>query len=95
MIRRRHLMRISPHRNPKRPSQPKIRKFKVIILVDQQVLGFEVPVEDSVGVAVEEAGGELVGEFLVGVGERVESAISENRKRDETVILTINSDAHR
>ena len=83
-------MRISPHRNPKRPSQPKIRQFQVIVLVNQQVLGFEVAVEDSVRVAVEQAGGELVGEFLflvLGVwvgGEgrgRGEGVVSESRKR--------------
>jgi hypothetical protein len=55
---------ISPHGNTKRPRQAEICKLEVVTFVDQQVLGLEIPMEDSVRVAIKEPGAELMSEFL-------------------------------
>lgn len=40
-------MRVDSNRNTKGPSQAKISQFDNSLVVDQEVLGFQVPVEDS------------------------------------------------
>lgn len=40
-------MGVDPNRNTKRSSQAKICQFDYSLVVDQEVLGFQVPVEDS------------------------------------------------
>lgn len=57
-------MGIRPQRDPKRTRQPEIGQFQVSLLVDQQVLGFQIAMQDAVRVAVVDAADELVGEFL-------------------------------
>lgn len=42
-----HLVGIHPHRNTKGPSQAKVCQFDNALIVNQEVLGFQVPVEDS------------------------------------------------
>lgn len=59
-----YLVGISPHGNTKRPRQAEICELEVIALVNQQVLGFEVAMKDSVRMAVEEPRTELMSEFL-------------------------------
>lgn len=44
--------------------EAEVGEFEVAFFVDEEVLGFEVAVEDAVGVAVADAFDELVGEFL-------------------------------
>ena len=59
-----YLMGISPHGNTKRPCQAEICKLEVVALVDQQVLGLEVAMKDSVRMAVKKPRTELMREFL-------------------------------
>lgn len=42
-----HLVCVDPDRNTKGPSQAKVCKFDNTFVVNQEVLGFQVPVEDS------------------------------------------------
>lgn len=44
--------------------EAEVADLEVAVGGDEEVLGFEVAVEDSVGVAVADAGEELMGEFL-------------------------------
>jgi len=44
--------------------EAEVGEFKIAFFVDEEVLGFEVAVQDAVGVAVAGAEEELVGEFL-------------------------------
>jgi hypothetical protein len=55
---------IRAHRDPERAREPKVREFEIVGAVDEQVLRFEVTVQDPVCMAVEQARGQLVGEFL-------------------------------
>ena len=57
-------MRVRAHRYTERPCQPKVRKLKVIILVDKQVLGLQISMENTMGMAIEETSCELVQETL-------------------------------
>jgi hypothetical protein len=66
-------VRISSHRKPERPRQPKIGELEVVMLVDEKVLGFEVAVQDTAGMAVHQAKVELVREFLDNLTQSVES----------------------
>lgn len=59
-------MRVRAHRDPERPREPKVGELEVVVLVDEQVLRLQVPMEYPVRVAVEQARGELVCEFLPG-----------------------------
>jgi hypothetical protein len=55
---------ISPHWNAESSSQPKVRKLEIIILINQEILGLQVAMKDSVGMAVQQALVELMAEFL-------------------------------
>lgn len=57
-------MSISTQRDTKRPRQTEITNLEITRLVDQQILRFEVSMEDTVAVAVVETFDELVREFL-------------------------------
>lgn len=46
------LVGICAHWNTEGPREPEIRQLQVVILVDQQVLRFQVSVKDPVGVAI-------------------------------------------
>lgn len=46
-----HLVGVHPHRNPEGPSQAKVRQFDDTFVVNQEVLGLQVPVEDSTAMA--------------------------------------------
>ena len=63
---RTYLMCVGSHRNAKRASKAEVGELQVVVLADQQVLRLEVTVEDAMGMAVEEARGELMCEFLRG-----------------------------
>lgn len=64
-----YLVGISPHGNTKRPRQAEICKLEVVAFVDQQVLGLEIAMKDSVRMAIKETGTELMSEFLTTRGE--------------------------
>jgi hypothetical protein len=49
----------------RKPCSTLTADLQVSRFVNKQVLGFEVPVEDAVGVAVVQALDELIGEFLL------------------------------
>jgi hypothetical protein len=55
---------VRPERDAKRPGEPKVGELEVAVLVDEQVLGLEIAVEDPVGVTVVEALDELQRESL-------------------------------
>jgi hypothetical protein len=55
---------VRPERDAKRSGEPKVGELEVAVLVDEQVLGLEIAVEDPVGVAVVEALDELQRESL-------------------------------
>ena len=59
-----NLMRICPHGNAERASEPEVGELEVVIFIDQKILRLEVAVEDAMRVTVEQARRELVGEFL-------------------------------
>lgn len=43
-----YLMRICPHGDTESSGESKVRKLEVVILVDQQILGLQVAVKDTV-----------------------------------------------
>jgi hypothetical protein len=47
-------MSVCPHRNAKGACQSKVRKFQVVILVNEKILWLKITVEDAMGMAVEE-----------------------------------------
>lgn len=57
-------MGVGAERHTEGAGETEIGELEVAFLVDEEVLGFEVAVEDAVGVAVACAFEELVGEFL-------------------------------
>lgn len=57
-------MRVGAEGDAKGAREAEIGKFEVAVAVDEEVLGFQVAVEDAVGVAVSDAGEELGGEFF-------------------------------
>lgn len=59
-----YLVGISPHGNTKRPRQAKVCKLEVVAFVNQQVLGFEITMKNSMRMAVKEPRTELMSEFL-------------------------------
>ena len=58
------LVSVCPERDAERARETEIGELEVVVPVDQQVLRFEVAMEDAVRVAVEETRGELMREFL-------------------------------
>lgn len=61
-------MGISPQRNSERSGQSEICQLQVSLFVDEQVLGFQISMEDSVGVAVVQSFDELKSEPLRAFG---------------------------
>ena len=57
-------MGVSPERHAEGSCQTEVGEFEVAVFIDEEVLGFQVAVENAVGVAVADAGEELGGEFL-------------------------------
>lgn len=57
-------MGICAERNAKGASEAEIADFEVSVFVDEEVLRFEIAVEDAVGVAVANAREKLVRELL-------------------------------
>ena len=55
-----HLCGKTPDRDAKGSRQPKVRKFQFASLVDQQVLGFQIPMENIPAVAVGQAPQQLI-----------------------------------
>lgn len=53
-------MGVDSDRDAKGPSQPKVRQLDDSFVVNQQVLGFQVPVEDSPTVAEQNALQDLI-----------------------------------
>ena len=53
------LGRVAPHRDAERPRQPEVGQLQLAALVDQQVLGLQVAVQDVAAVAVREAAQQL------------------------------------
>ena len=49
------LGRVAPHRDAERPRQPEVGQLQLAALVDEQVLGLQVAVQDVAAVAVREA----------------------------------------
>lgn len=60
-------MGISSHGNTKRTSQPEISELEVVILVNQQILGLQITMEDPVSMTVKQSRVELMREFLFSV----------------------------
>ncbi len=61
-----HLMGVDPDRNTKGPSQAKVCQFDNSLVVNQEVLGFQVPVKDSTTVTEVNALQDLVKVALKG-----------------------------
>ena len=59
-----YLMCVCSHRNSKGSREAKICEFEIIFLVDEEVLGLEVAMQNSMGVAVQKASVELMGKSL-------------------------------
>ena len=59
-----HLMRVRPKGDTESASETEIGEFKVVVLIDQEVLWLQVSVQDTMRVTVEQARNELVREFL-------------------------------
>lgn len=57
-------MCISSQRNTKGPRQAKVRQFQVTLTINQEILGFKVPVEDAVAVAITDSLDKLGHELL-------------------------------
>ena len=57
-------MGVCSHRNAKGSREAKICEFEVIFLVNKQILRLEVAMQDSMRVAIQEAGIELMSKFL-------------------------------
>jgi len=57
-------MCVCSHRNSKGSREAKICEFEIIFLVDEEVLGLEVAMQNSMGVAVQKASVELMGKSL-------------------------------
>ena len=57
-------MGVCAERDTKCAGETKVGELEVAFLVDEEVLGFEVAVQDAVGVAVARAFEQLVGELL-------------------------------
>ena len=58
-------MCIGSHGNTKCTGETEIGELEIIVLVNEQILGLEITMEDSMAMAVQEAGVELVEEFLL------------------------------
>lgn len=58
------LVGVGAQRDAEGAREAKVGELEVVPFVDQQVLRLEVAVQDAVGMAVEQAGVELPGEFL-------------------------------
>lgn len=65
------LVGVGSQGNAKSSSEPEIRQLEVALLVDEQILGLEVSMKDSVAVAVVDSAAQLEGEFLGRVGTTV------------------------
>lgn len=63
-------MCVGPKRNAKGSSETEICELEVTVLVDEEVLGFEISMEDSMSVTVVESLDELEGETLFEVGTK-------------------------
>jgi hypothetical protein len=61
-----HLMRVSSHRNSKRPGESKIGKFQIVAFINKEILRLKIAVKDTVGVAIEKSRRQLMGKFLRG-----------------------------
>lgn len=59
-----YLMGISSHRNTEGAREAKISELQVITVINQQVLRFQVAVQDTMRVTVEESRIQLVSKFL-------------------------------
>ena len=57
-------MGIRSHGDTECSREPEVGQLEIVIFVDEKVLRFEVSMQDSVGMAVQEAGGQLLCEFL-------------------------------
>ena len=57
-------MGIGSHGNTKGTGQTKVGKLQVVSLINEQVLGLEIAVENPVGVAIKQSRVELVSKFL-------------------------------
>lgn len=61
---RTYFVGICSHGDAECSREPEVGQLEIVIFVDEKVLRFEVSVQDSVGMAVQEAGGQLLCEFL-------------------------------
>lgn len=57
-------MCVCSERDAESSSQTEVSQFQITGLVDEQVLGLEISVKDTVGVAVVNSSEQLEGEFL-------------------------------
>lgn len=76
-------MGISPHRNTKRARQPEIREFEVVAIIDEQILRFQIAMQNPVRMAVQKARVQLMREFLFIQSEEARSvSCCQPRRRD-------------
>lgn len=61
-----HLVGVDPDRNTKGPGKAEVRQFDDPLVVDKEVLGFQVPVEDSTTVTEKNTFQDLVQVALKG-----------------------------
>lgn len=59
-----HLMGISPHRNTECSGEPEIGKLEMIFTINEEILRFQISVQNAMSMAVEQTRGQLVSEFL-------------------------------
>lgn len=59
-----YLVGVCPHRNAKSSRKAKICKFKIVFLVDKQILRLQVAMQDSVRMTVQKASIELMSKSL-------------------------------
>lgn len=57
-------MCVCPHGNTERASEPEVSELQIVGFIDQKVLRFQVAMQDTMRVAVEQARRELMREFL-------------------------------
>ena len=57
-------MSVRSHGNAECSRKTEVSKLEVVIFIDQQILRLEVAMEDTMAVAVTQASGEMIGEFL-------------------------------
>lgn len=68
-------MRVRPHGNAERACKTEVTKLEVVISIDQKILRFQVAMEDTMGVTIEQPRRQLVGKFLCSRSAMIRSTV--------------------